>query len=467
MRKDYASSAGIILSAGDWSATCSCRLERDPGHLSYNRIVLVGDRDAWRGVLPLQSAREIEWRLHENEGWYSTQGSRQRTSTYGTAFIRSIGMSSGVAIHPMGVQDFGNLDILEFTETTQFGNDEDAHRSMEFTFLQRPVDWNPWKRRFSFQSSLTRRGDWFKVGATRFRSVLHGELRNDQRLSKEIELIQLPGFEVEPVGSGDHNEFPEMAERLWFCLRILVSFRHRQLLHPLRTLASRKDQLSVTWRPQAIEPRQKQDTYREGPIRGSPDGFFASGARRLLAIPEHREALHAAVYGYASSYAMTLVEGRLTACVESLERLIGVFEQTHDLSRELVDPKTWKTASKKLRKAVDDLGLSSVQAHAVRQNLANPLNMPLEARLERMVQHYRRRWSAKEMGVAKLHTMIKLRNHIVHGRMIADYSEVQAEILRAQTLFELLFLNMLGCHAFFGSGHARWIIDAHDARKTS
>lgn len=465
MRQDYASSAGIILRSGERSAACSCRLERDPGHLSYNRIVLVGDRDSWKSVLPLRSAHKVEWQLHENEDWYSAQASRQRTFTSGTAFIRSIGMSNGVAVHPTGVQDFGTLDILEFTETSQFGKDDDTHRSMEFTFLQRPVDWNPWKRRFSFQTGLSRRGDWFKVGSTRFRSVLHGELRNDPRLSREVELIELPGFEVEPVGSGDQAVFPELADRLWFCLRILVSFRHRQLLYPLRIVAVREDQISVMWRPQVVEPRQKKEVYRDGPITGSPDSFFATGARRLLAIPEHREAIHAAVYGYASSYAMTLVEGRLTACVEALERLIGVFEQTHGLGRELVDPKTWKTASKKLRKAVDDLGLSPVQAQAVRQNLAGPLNMPLEARLERMIQRYRRRWSAQEMGVSKLTTMIQLRNHIVHGRMISDYGALQVEILRAQTLFELLFLNMLGCHAFFGSDHARWIIDAHSARE--
>lgn len=467
MRKDYASSAGIILSAGDRSATCSCRLERDPGHLSYNRIVLVGDRDAWRGVLPLQSARKVEWRLHENEGWYSAQGSRQRTFTSGTAFIRSIGMSQGVAVHPTGVQDFGDLDILEFVETSQFGKDDETHKSMEFTFLQRPLDWSPWKRRFSFRTGLTRRGDWFKVGPTRFRSVLHGELRNDPRLSKEVELIELPGFEVEPIGGGDPDGFPEAAEKLWFCLRILVSFRHRQLLHPLRTLAVREDQIAVTWRPQAVEPRQKKQDYRDGPITGSPDSFLASGARRLLALPEHQEALHAAVYGYASSYTMTLVEGRLTACVEALERLIGVHEQINGLGRELVDPIIWKAASKTLRKAVDGLGLTPIQAQAVRQNLAGPLNMPLEARLQRMIQRYQRRWSSKEMGVAKLKTMIQLRNHIVHGRMITDYGALQAEILRAQTLFELLFLNMLGCHTFFGSGHARWMLDAHDAQDPS
>lgn len=463
MRREYAKSATIILTADGRTASCSCRLERDPGHLCYNRISLLGDKEAWRRVLPLQRTGEVDWTLYENERWYPEQGASQRTVTSGTAFIRSLGMMEGVSVHPDGIQDFADLEILEFVETHRFAEPSNRRRAIEYTFLQRPRDWFPHKRRLSLAHGLTRRGDWFQAGSVRFRSVLHGELRDDSRLSREVELIGLPGFELESVGHLDFDGFAHAAERLWFCLRIAVSFRYRQLLHPLRTFTTRENEFSIKWMPQAVEPRESdRDAYREGPIRGSTQSFFAQGARRLLLLYEHRESLHAAVYGYATSYSATLVEGRLTACVEALERLLGVFERIHGLDREIIDKKIWRRAGAQLRKAVDGLELTPAQAAAVRQNLASPVTMTLQDRLERMVRRYRKGWSTNDLSLAKLDSMILLRNHIVHGRIITDYQSLHIETLRAQTLFELLFLAMLGCHAFVGSGHSRWTIRAHD-----
>ena len=57
--------------------------------------------------------------------------------------------------------------------------------------------------------------------------------------------------------------------------------------------------------------------------------------------------------------------------------------------------------------------------------------------------------------------MITARNDIVHGRMIKNYNNLQIERLRAQTLFERLWLGFFGCGDLQHSHWAQFAIRSH------
>lgn len=466
MRRDHQTTATVTLTGANGSTTCSCRLERDPGYMHYNRMILVGDRRAWVAAFPLQGEGQLTWRLHEDPNWFAQQGARRRNLTAGTAYFRSIGMAAGVAIDPNGIQDFADLDILEITDTHEYGDVADAELCVEYLFLQRPKGWTPYRRSLSFPKGLTHRGDWFTVGLLRCRMVAHGHLRDDRRLSDEVELINLPGFEIAPVDNMTFVDFQREAERLWFCLRILIGFSNRQIALPLGAHWKRQGELSTSWQTLAVRPREVSESHQDGPIRGATAPFFARAAKKLLAIDHHRELLHAAVHGYANSYGTSPLEGRLTSCVEGIERLVGVFESVAGLERVIVGKKAWRTAGATLRGTVDGLGLEPDQAKALRSSLAMPPILRSQDRVERMIHRYRRNWSVNDRALARrLGDLISTRNRIVHGGMIADFSALHAETLCSQTLFELLFLDLVGCHRLGGSGHARWMIRSHDSAR--
>ena len=465
MRRDHEESASLVLKNSRGEVRCSVLLERDAAHLHPNRLSLIGRREDWVAFLPISGGGTVTWTVAGDPDWYSRQGSRHKVSRSGTALIRSNGMASGDSISDDTIQKFADLEILEGREDTSFGRAEDGSRglSAHYDFLPRPLDWFAYSRRNPLQGGRVRRGDWFTVGALRLRVVSSEHHRDDRRLSQELEVITLPGVEITPRGPIEADAFEQQADALWFGLRILISFAHRQLTTPLSVVRHRPDGVSHEWRSVAVQPREQRPdhVYEEPPVRGHPGAFLAKAGAAVLRLQEHRERLHAAAFGYATSFATPLLEARLTACVEALERLVSVFEAVKGVEREIVPRSAWRRTGKALRKTVDELDLPRELKASLKRSLTAPAGLTLQDRLDRMIRHYRRHWSPTDRSIAGgVAGMIAARNHIVHGRMISDSQGLFVEVLRSRFLFEKLFLDLLGCDAFHQAGRAAWIIES-------
>lgn len=467
-RSDFDSSVSITLTrANGKEIRCSALLERDPGFLQWNRISLLGNHDDYIAALGLQSEHQIRWELHNNADWPHGSRREDQHRTSGTASVRSIGMASGIAIASDSVQKFGDLRIFEYREHTNAPGWEGP--SAEFWFLQRPTDWHAYPRRLRRTQGLTHRGDWYRVTGSglKFRLISIGYPRNDRRLSEEVELIQLPGVEIRPHSAMAHDAFLASADDLWFSLRILIAFRFR--LYP-RTLAEFREttgEISQTWHPVPVEPRQIEDNHVDPPFFGVVDSFLARAAVTLARHKAHRELLHAAAFGYANSYKAFLLEGGLTSCVEAIERLVTAFELTASLAREVLDRKEWRKVADKLKKAVDTMGLADSNARLVKRCLAAPVTLSLEERVLRMVKAQRKYWKPTDRQLLEgLGRMIKARNAIVHGRLVEDINEVYVELVRARALFERLFLGFLNCPGFECSGYPQLIVAQHEDKRS-
>lgn len=460
---DYESSVSIILiGKGGDTLRCSALLERDPEYLCWNRITLLGSHDDFIAAMRLQGRGELRWELHNNPEWPGGEVRQDQHHTGGTATMRSIGMASGISIAADSIQRFGNLRIFEFSErTTDLGSNG---QSAEYWFLQRPRDWYAYPRRMRRTTGISHRGDWLKVPGTglRFRLLSIGHPRNDPRLSRETELIQLPGVEMRPTSEVADDAFLEEADDLWFALRILIAFRHRIYPHTVAEFREVEGEYSRKWHPVAVEPRETTDESVGPPFYGAIDRFLARGAASLLPHKMHRELLHAAVFGYANSFKTFLLEGGLTSCVEAIERLVTAFEVISSLDREVMDRGQWRKVATALKRSVDGLQLEPGQARQVKRSLASPATLSLEERILRMAATQRRRWKDRDRQLlAGVADMIRLRNAIVHGRLADDINEVFVELVRARALFEVLFLNFLNCSGFDRSGHAHMIVAHH------
>ncbi len=460
---DHESSVSItLIGGGGGTLRCSALLERDPEYLRWNRITLLGSHDDYIAALRLHGHGELRWELHNNPDWPGGEVREDQHRTGGTATFRSIGMASGISIAPDSIQRFGDLRIFEFSERTTAPGSKGP--SAEYWFLQRPRDWYAYPRRMRRTTGISHRGDWLKMPGTglRFRLLSIGHPRNDPRLSRETELIQLPGVEMRPTGEVADDAFLEEAEDLWFALRILVAFRYRLYPHTVAEFREVAGEYSRTWHPVPVEPRETTDERVDPPFYGAIDRFLVRGAASLLPYRKHRELLHAAVFGYANSYKTFLLEGGLTSCVEAIERLVTAFEVISALEREVMDRRQWRKVATTLKRSVEGLQLEPSQARKVKRSLASPATLSLEERILRMAAVQRRRWKDGDRQLlAGVADMIRLRNAIVHGRLADDINEVFVELVRARALFEVLFLNFLNCSGFDRSGHAHMIVAHH------
>ncbi|MBK8631749.1 MAG: hypothetical protein IPN84_16635 [Sphingomonadales bacterium] len=183
-----------------------------------------------------------------------------------------------------------------------------------------------------------------------------------------------------------------------------------------------------------------------------------------MALEGKRELLHAAAYGYASSYTSGVMETGLTLCVEGIERLVEAFEQSRGLTRETVEKKRWNSLGKAARKLATPLAETPTERQAIERALSMVPTMTLIERITRMVAAIRPAWRtlASEL-LERAPAMIKMRNDIVHGRMVEDINALRIELMRAQVLFERIWLAQLKCGDFRGSGWPLLAIRNHDA----
>lgn len=467
-RSDFDNTVSIKLtSASGKEVRCSALLERDPEFLQWNRISLLGNHDDYVAALGLQSSHEVRWELHNNPDWPHGELREDQHRTSGTATVRSMGMASGIAIAPDSVQKFADLRIFEYREHTTAPGWEGP--VAEYWFLQRPRGWHAYPRRLLRTEGITQRSDWLRVAGSglKFRLLSIGYPRSDRRLSRETELIQLPGVEIRPYGDMAHETFLAAADDLWFDLRILIAFRFRLYPSTLAEFRETPGEYARTWHPIAVEPREIGDDHVDPPFYGAVDRFFARAAVTLARHKLHRALLHAAAFGYANSYKTLLLESGLTSCVEAIERLVTAFEVTASLDREVLDRKEWRKISATLKKTVDALDLGETKARLVKRGLASPVTLSLEERVLRMVHTQRKRWKSSDRQLLTgLSNMIKARNAIVHGRLIEDINEVYVELVRARALFERLFLKFLNCTGFDCSGYPQLIIAQHEEKRS-
>ena len=457
MKPDYekAATVELTLKTGE-PLRLSAVLLRDPHHLTWNRIRLLGTESEKLALWKLEDRHGLSWSLFRNANW----GMKSEYRTSGRGLLRDRGMTKGMNIDPDGVQAFAEIEVFESIETI-VDDDSWRDRTAQYWFLQRPDDWSPYKRRYSEPKGLDTYGDWHVLRSLglKFRLAQIGHARSDERLSREVELIEVPAVEIKPLVEMDEADFGMRADDLWFSLRILITFRHRQFVTPLTDYKEGWGRRTQTWHANAVEPKEKRSGGDMPPFYGSTGSVFAQALPRLARYRAQREVLHGAVYGYAESFKSSVSESHLTSCVEGLEQLVCAFEDIHGLSRDAVDRKTWKPIAKALKQAIDDVGVKATTRARLKRGLASPTPLSLQERVERMARKYRPYWNDRDRALLNgLGKLIKTRNDIVHGRVVTDYQALYVELVRGRAIFERLFLNLVGCHRCDMSGHVHLVV---------
>lgn len=447
----------------------SAVIYQDAHFLHPNRIALVGARDKQVELLGLKTDGVIEWEEYVRPDWYdgNDPGSRSRRS--GTGWVRSSGIMQGAAIADDSIQPFADIQILKNREHSR--GQHLTRPRVDYVFLQRPDDWYVPRRSWLKPDPPRVAGPW-KIAAAlgiRFRmlTIIHG--RDDERTSQEHERITLPGIEIAPIGACvDDATFFDAAERLWFLVRVLLVFRFRQFVHPLAETKVGLGSHEVIWHNVRLEPRERSSNFSDPPFLGPLEVYLARGVAALLAMEQNRELLHAANYGYANSYKAGAMESGLTSCVEGIERLLEAFEQARGLTRDVIDRKRWKKLSKEARSVAVPLGKTVQERDAMERALSGAPMLRLFERIERMVKAQRPKWRALlEKLLEGAEGMIKARNAIAHGRMVTDLGDLRIEILRAQLLFERLWLGLINCPHLPTTGVSAYRIQFHATNEKS
>lgn len=456
MKRDYEAAATVELTTRDGEILrLSAIRHRDPQHLHWNRIRLLGTEDEKFRLWKLDDDHDLRWSLFVNDQW--PMGAEHRTSGRGS--LRDRGMAMGINIDPEGVQAFSEIEVYETVETIVA--EGWTEQRADYWFLQRPYDWFPSRRRYREPKGLSRHGDWQTLRSLglKFRLAQIGHARSDDRLSREIELVELPAVEIKPLDTMDQADFAARADELWFSLRILIAFRYRQYVSPLMEYKEGSGRRTQVWHRGAVESKEKRPDGDTPPFYGPSARIFARALPALSRYRGQRELLHGAVYGYAESFKASVSESHLTSCVEGLERLVCAFEEINGLSRDAVDRKTWRPIAKALKRAIDQARVDPQTRGRLKRSLSSPATLSLQERLERMARTYRRHWSEEHRALLKgLNKMIKTRNDIVHGRLVTDYNALYVELVRGRALFERLFLNLVGCHKCDLPGYAYLVV---------
>ncbi len=457
MKRDYETAATVELTTRDGEVLrLSAILHRDPQHLHWNRIRLLGTEQEKLSLWKIDNDHDLEWSLFMNARW-PPMGAEYRTS--GRGGLRDRGMTQGMNIDPEGVQAFSEIDVYETVET--IGAEGWSEQRADYWFLQRPYDWFASRRRYREPKGLSRHGDWLTLRSLglKFRLAQIGHPRSDDRLSKEVELVDIPAVEIKPLTSLDQDDFVTRADDLWFSLRILIAFRYRQYVSQLMEYKEGSGRRTQTWHLGAIEPKEKRPDADTPPFYGNTARIFARALPALARYRAQRELLHGAVYGYAESFKTSISESHLTSCVEGLERLVCAFEEIKGLSRDTVERKAWRPIAKALKRAIDEADVDAQTRGRLKRSLSSPALLSLQERLERMATTYRRYWSEQDRALlAGIGKLIKVRNDIVHGRLITDYNALYVELVRGRALFERLFLNLVGCHTCDLPGYAYLVV---------
>jgi len=447
----------------------SALFHQDPQYLHANRISLIGNRQHDLEMLGFGDDGLTEWQCHIRTDWKLSDDPNYAHVQRGKGILRSTGMTHGVMIADDSIQPFAEIEVIEAID--ELHAEGISGLEIEYWFLQRPKeDWYIQRRNWSKPEPIKLTGSWNKISSLglKFRLLRIAYHRDDERITQERERIELPGVEIQPISTMEKAQFFAAAEELWFSFRILMAFRYRQFVHTLAEFKRSERLRENTWHSIRLEPRYRRRSYEshDPPFWGRIEGYLAKGAARLAQMTPQRELLHAAAFGYASSYTAAVLESGHTACVEGIERLVETFEQVNGLTRERIDRKRWRTLGKAVRHQARTVDATPKEHDAIQRALSDVPKLHLLERIERMV---------KSLPIKSRHGPVKLldgagamitaRNEIVHGRMIKDYGDLQIERLRAQTLFEGLWLGFLGCGHLHQSGNAYFTISNHARQK--
>lgn len=440
----------------------SAILERDPNFLHWSRISLIGSSDDYRRFLPI-CREQIHWELYENPNWWvGQQCDPLELRTFGMAVTVRTGMAGGSSISRDGIQKFADLEIHKHVEILKIS---EGKPSAIYTFLQRPPDWFAYPR--CQIDALSVRGEWRNVSSLglRLRLLTKGHRRNDTRVSQEIELIELPGVEIQPIEEMSSEVFVAAAEKLWLSARILMMFRFKQPIATLKAQICVSESIKTTWNRVEIEPRTNPRIIDSIGIFGRVDDFLVEAAPRLGSCQDSSGVLHAATYGYASSFRADALEGQLTQRVEAIERLVAVYEKTVGLDRHRICRAEWSKVKVSLKKAIDDCPIDIEIANHLKRGFASPPPLTLQERIERMVAAYPSQWGRGDLDIIKeINHMIATRNAIVHGRIIENFERLTVEALRAQAIFEKLFMSFVGCNSYHSTSYLQQSISHFERR---
>lgn len=447
----------------------SAVLHQDAHYLHANRIALIGARDKEIELLGLDTNRIINWEIHVRPDWKLSDDPNYSHQTSGTGWLSRSGMMTGVMIADDSIQPFADIRILEAHDKLRGGHS--GGPAAEYVFLQRPRDWYVHRRGWRTPEPPRLSGSWRPIRALdiRFRLLRLKHVRDDDRTAQEHEQVELPGIEMAPISPcTDEVAFFVTAERLWFLLRILLVFRYRQFIYTLAEIKVGTGLHDTVWHNVRLEPRERDPAHMDPPFFGALEPYLAKGVMILGTMEDNRELLHAATYGYANSYKTGAMESGLTACVEAIERLVEAFEQTNNLTREVIERKRWKKLGRDVRRQGAPLAKTSAERDALDRALSGVPTMHLIERITRMVKTLNRKGRAlPEELLRGAPGMIKARNDIVHGRLIGDHRALRIEILRAQVLFERLWLGFMNCGELDGSGWPLFTIRSYDAQQDS
>lgn len=445
----------------------SAILHQDPHFLRANRIELVGTREHEISLLQVLHEGQLEWELHGQTIAQPASTKRRDHRRWGTGWVRGSGMTWGVGIAEDSIQPFGDIQILEAHDDL---HDEYSRvLRAEYVFLQRPRDWFLARRSLRAPSGPKVTGSWKKVKALglRYRLIQVIYERDDERVGQEVEHIELPGIEIGSADEGlDPPAFFEAAERLWRIIRVLLVFRHRQFVYPLIETRTGPGTYETKWHTVRLEARDREPAHIDPPFLGRTEPYLSRSIDHLLTVEHHCDLLHAAAVGYATSYRASVIEAGLTSVIEGLERLVEAFEQARGLSREAIATKRWKKIGRAARNAARPCAETDEELDAINRALSVPPTLRLGERIERMVSSLPRgvRNGLKELLIGA-DDMIKARNAIVHGRMIEDLDALHIHIVRAQTLFERMWLGFLKCGNMKDGGWAAYRVRTFDAER--
>lgn len=465
---DKVASISLQNEAGQ-TRDASAIFHQDPQYLSPNRISLLGTYDQSIGLMGFGASGIVEWQLHDRPDWKLSEDPSYKYIERGKGIIRSTGMTQGKMIADGSIQPFAEIEIIETSDTLHARWLED--QSAEFWFLQRPRDeWYIHQRHLRKSETYKAVAPWKSIKdlSLRFRLFRIAHHRNDERINQERERIDLPGVEIQPNRLMDDETFNLAADRLWFSIRILLLFRYRQRIDTLYEARAGDQNRSSTWHAIQLEPRYRRSPYEanDPPFRGMIEPYLAAGAARIETMQQQRELLHAAAFAYAHSYSAPAMESRLTSCIEGIERLVEAFEQVSGLTRDRIDKRRWRHLGKVIREQARSIDATDEERKAIEGMLTDVPRFRLIERIDRLANSLpsKSRKGALELlkGAPR---MIKARNDIVHGRIVSDYNELFIEQIRAQTLFEWLWLGFLGCNRLQESNWAFNAIKMHELEK--
>lgn len=460
-----------ITDASGEIRSASALIHHDPQYLHANRISLIGTREHEIDLLGFGRDGIVEWRFHTRPDWKLSDDPNYAQIQRGTGILRSTGMTQGVMIAEDSIQPFAEIEIIEAVDELHSNGIKGPEA--EYWFLQRPKEgWYVHRRSWVKPEPAKLAGPWSRIATLglRFRLLRIASHRDDERITQERERIELPGVEIQPIGTMEEAAFFASAEDLWFSFRVLLTFRYRQFVHTLAEFKDGDRKHEATWHSVRLEPRYRRRSHEayDPPFRGRLERYLAKGAARLAQMEPQRELLHAAAFGYASSYMASVMESGHTACVEGIERLVEAFEQVSGLTRERITKKRWRTLGKAVRQQTRAIDATPNERKAIERALSDVPKLHLLERIEQMAKSLPPKWRKGPLELMEgADAMITARNDIVHGRMISDYNKLQIERLRAQTLFEWLWLGFLGCGDLQDSGWARFAIRNHLREQTA